>query len=188
MAGSVLWTDEAKSLPPPRAKSSPLTRRSITPRVSTSATGATTNRAEGFFSQLKRSLDGTHHHVSHEHLHRYVGRVRLPLLHVQGVRGGKNGGGCGPCRWTATHLQAVSPCLVTYYGEPLTIGDLSSHSDRPLYEIRRVHTHESQPHTDLLAVKSWNDVVRVRMWQELHRWMHQWPVYELRLPTKEGFS
>jgi transposase-like protein len=31
------------------------------------------NTAEGFFSQLKRSLDGTHHHVSPRHLHRYVG-------------------------------------------------------------------------------------------------------------------
>lgn len=35
-------------------------------------TGATTNQAESFFSQLKRSLDGTHHHVSREHLHRYL--------------------------------------------------------------------------------------------------------------------
>jgi transposase-like protein len=32
----------------------------------------TTNHAETFFSQLKRSLDGTHHHVSREHLHRYL--------------------------------------------------------------------------------------------------------------------
>lgn len=32
-----------------------------------------TNTVEGFFSQLKRSLDGTHHHVSAKHLHRYVG-------------------------------------------------------------------------------------------------------------------
>lgn len=31
------------------------------------------NTVEGFYSQLKRSLDGTHHHVSTEHLHRYVG-------------------------------------------------------------------------------------------------------------------
>ncbi|MCA1709015.1 MAG: IS1595 family transposase, partial [Actinobacteria bacterium] len=31
-----------------------------------------TNQAEGFFSQLKRSLDGTHHHVSKVHLHRYL--------------------------------------------------------------------------------------------------------------------
>ena len=35
--------------------------------------GVTTNTVEGFFSQLKRSLDGTHHYVSAEHLHRYVG-------------------------------------------------------------------------------------------------------------------
>lgn len=34
--------------------------------------GATTNPVEGYFSQLKRSLDGTHHHVSREHLERYV--------------------------------------------------------------------------------------------------------------------
>jgi hypothetical protein len=33
---------------------------------------ATTNRAEGYFSQLKRSLDGTYHHVSVEHLNRYL--------------------------------------------------------------------------------------------------------------------
>jgi hypothetical protein len=31
-----------------------------------------TNLAEGYFSQLKRSIDGTHHHVSTEHLHRYL--------------------------------------------------------------------------------------------------------------------
>ena len=32
----------------------------------------TTNPAEGYFAQLKRSLDGTHHHVSREHLPRYL--------------------------------------------------------------------------------------------------------------------
>ena len=32
----------------------------------------TTNQAETYFSQLKRSLDGTHHHVSVEHLPRYL--------------------------------------------------------------------------------------------------------------------
>jgi hypothetical protein len=30
------------------------------------------NRAEGNFAQLKRSLDGTHHAVSVEHLDRYL--------------------------------------------------------------------------------------------------------------------
>jgi transposase-like protein len=34
--------------------------------------GVTTNHAEGYFSQLKRSIDGTHHHVSREHLDRYL--------------------------------------------------------------------------------------------------------------------
>jgi len=34
--------------------------------------GYTTNAVEGFFSQLKRSIDGTHHNVSRKHLGRYV--------------------------------------------------------------------------------------------------------------------
>jgi transposase-like protein len=36
------------------------------------AEGFTTNHAEGYFSQLKRSLDGTYHRVSREHLPRYL--------------------------------------------------------------------------------------------------------------------
>jgi transposase-like protein len=32
----------------------------------------TTNHIEGFFGQMKRSIDGTHHHVSKEHLPRYL--------------------------------------------------------------------------------------------------------------------
>ncbi len=31
-----------------------------------------TNMVEGYFSQLKRSIDGTHHRVSREHLQRYL--------------------------------------------------------------------------------------------------------------------
>lgn len=34
--------------------------------------GVSTNVAESFFAQFKRSLDGTHHNVSREHLHRYT--------------------------------------------------------------------------------------------------------------------
>jgi transposase-like protein len=37
----------------------------------------TSNQAENFFSQLKRSLDGTHHHVSRYHLHRYLAEFDL---------------------------------------------------------------------------------------------------------------
>jgi hypothetical protein len=32
----------------------------------------TTNQAESFFAQLKRSIDGTHNSVSPAHLHHYV--------------------------------------------------------------------------------------------------------------------
>jgi hypothetical protein len=32
----------------------------------------TTSRAEGYFSQLKRSIHGTDHHVSAKHLARYL--------------------------------------------------------------------------------------------------------------------
>jgi hypothetical protein len=31
-----------------------------------------TNKAENFFSQLKRSISGTHHNISPNHLHRYL--------------------------------------------------------------------------------------------------------------------
>jgi len=34
--------------------------------------GVTTNEVESFFAQFKRSLDGTHHNVSKEHLGRYL--------------------------------------------------------------------------------------------------------------------
>jgi len=34
--------------------------------------GVSTNEAESFFAQFKRSIDGTHHNVSREHLHRYA--------------------------------------------------------------------------------------------------------------------
>lgn len=65
------------------------------------AQGYTTNRAEGFFGQLKRSIDGTHHYVSREHLDRYLTqfawlytncertdseRMRLLMANVDGRR------------------------------------------------------------------------------------------------------
>lgn len=41
-------------------------------RTTSNGRRAGINRAEGFFGQLKRSIDGTHHFVTREHLHRYV--------------------------------------------------------------------------------------------------------------------
>src|SRR5579872_1665085 len=73
MAGSTLWTDEGSSY-------RHLSREFLAhTKVNHSksqyvdfATGASTNKAENFFSQLKRSIDGTYHRVSREHLGRYL--------------------------------------------------------------------------------------------------------------------
>ena len=35
----------------------------------------TTNTAEGFFGNTKRSLDGTHHHVSKKYLPLYLAKI-----------------------------------------------------------------------------------------------------------------
>jgi len=42
-----------------------------------------TNLVEGFFSQLKRSLDGTHHAVSQEHLDRYLNQFSFMYSHCR---------------------------------------------------------------------------------------------------------
>jgi len=42
-----------------------------------------TNLNEGFHSQLKRSLDGTHHHVSVEHLQRYLHQFDFLYTHCK---------------------------------------------------------------------------------------------------------
>lgn len=40
-----------------------------------SGRNVTTNTVEGFFGNSKRSLDGTHHHVSRQHLHLYTAEL-----------------------------------------------------------------------------------------------------------------
>jgi transposase-like protein len=73
MAGSELWTDEGSWYDElGREFIAHNTVNHSVEQYVDKATGATTNRAEGYFAQLKRSLDGTHHHVSREHLHRYL--------------------------------------------------------------------------------------------------------------------
>lgn len=73
MAGSVLWTDEGGWYGPiGREFIAHNTVNHSEDEYVDFATGATTNKAENFFSQLKRSIDGTHHHVSVEHLPRYL--------------------------------------------------------------------------------------------------------------------
>jgi hypothetical protein len=40
-----------------------------------------TNTIEGFWSQLKRSINGTHHSVSHQHLQKYVDEFAFRYNH-----------------------------------------------------------------------------------------------------------
>lgn len=71
MRRSILHTDENSSY-------NAIGRRFVAHESVNHASGeyargdVTINHAEGYFSQLKRSLDGTYHHVSVEHLHRYL--------------------------------------------------------------------------------------------------------------------
>jgi len=71
--------------------------------------GASTNLAEGFFSQLKRSLDGTHHHVSVEHLDRYLSQFDFMYSHCK-----------------ATDSQRMRRLLGQVEGRRLTYKPLSS--------------------------------------------------------------
>ena len=43
--------------------------------------GIHTNRIEGFWSQLKRSIDGTYHHVTAEHLGEYIDEYSFRYNH-----------------------------------------------------------------------------------------------------------
>ncbi len=71
MAGSILYTDAAPSY---RQLGTEFQRHAWVDHSSNEYVrgDVSTNQAENFFSQLKRSIDGTHHHVSTEHLARYL--------------------------------------------------------------------------------------------------------------------
>lgn len=72
-AGSQLWTDSGSQY---NALGQEFIRHETVNHHAgqyVNRNGAGTNMAEGYFSQLKRSITGTHHHVSREHLHRYLG-------------------------------------------------------------------------------------------------------------------
>jgi transposase-like protein len=72
MAGSTLWTDDGSwyNQIGQEFQAHETVNHSQEEYVDW-ITGATANRAEGYFAQ-KGGLDGTHHHVSKEHLHRYL--------------------------------------------------------------------------------------------------------------------
>jgi len=72
MSGSVLWTDEGTWYDTLGKEFLSHETVNHTEDEYVNHNGAGTNKAENFFSQLKRSIDGTHHHVSVEHLPRYL--------------------------------------------------------------------------------------------------------------------
>lgn len=53
---------------------------------------ATTNTAEGFFGNSKRSLDGTHHHVSGKHLPLYLAELDYKYNTRKGTDGARTAG------------------------------------------------------------------------------------------------
>jgi transposase-like protein len=54
---------------------------------------ATTNTAEGFFGNTKRSLDGTHHHVSRKHLPLYLTELDYKYNTRKATDGARTAGG-----------------------------------------------------------------------------------------------
>jgi len=73
VGSSILWTDEGTQYIQLGKQFLAHETVSHAQGVYVNKHGAGTNRAEGFFGQLRRSVDGTHHHISREHLHRYLG-------------------------------------------------------------------------------------------------------------------
>jgi len=72
MADSVLWTDESASYRPIGREFIAHETVNHSEDQYVNGHGAGTNKVENCFSQLRRSLDGTFHHVSVEHLPRYL--------------------------------------------------------------------------------------------------------------------
>jgi transposase-like protein len=54
---------------------------------------ATTNTAEGFFGNSKRSLDGTHHHVSAKHVPLYLAELDYKYITRKSTDGARTAGG-----------------------------------------------------------------------------------------------
>ncbi len=71
--GSVLWTDESPIYELMGREFAGHQTVNHRDEEYVGPFGQTTNLAESYFGQFKRSLDGTHHRVSAEHLHRYLG-------------------------------------------------------------------------------------------------------------------
>lgn len=66
-----------------------------------------TNTVEGFFGILKRGIGGVYHHVSAEHLHRYVGEFAFRYNHRASL-------GCNDMDRAINALKAIEGKRITY--------------------------------------------------------------------------
>jgi len=72
MPSSTLWTDKAHHYMPIGRQFGSHEFVDHFHREYVKTSGMTTNAIEGYFSQLRRSIDGTHHHVTARYLNRYL--------------------------------------------------------------------------------------------------------------------
>jgi transposase len=75
--GTVLHTDEYTSYRSITLRGYGHQRVNHTAKEYVAKDGTTTNSVEGFWSQLKRSINGTHIHVSRQHLAKYLGEFEF---------------------------------------------------------------------------------------------------------------
>ncbi len=116
MANSRLMTDESMSY---RAVGRQFGRGhdSVTHNLGEYVRGdVTTNKAENYFGQLKRSIDGTFHHVSARTPAPLPVGVRLPVLDPEAVGHPAHGAPHGPGRWPASRLSPAGREVAVPYG------------------------------------------------------------------------
>ncbi len=83
LSKTFLWTDSAKAYQVPARSAVKHETVDHSAGQYVGPGGVSTNLVEGFFSQLKRSVDGTHHHVSVEHLGRYLAQFDFMYSHCK---------------------------------------------------------------------------------------------------------
>jgi transposase-like protein len=144
-----------------------------------------TNLAEGYFSQLKRSLDGTHHHVSPQHLHRYLAEFDYRYTAPQDARQRAHGDAVRPRRWSAAHLQSHQGELTAFDVAPTCIGD-AAHREQ-VNDARSVSLPVPNPYRWISDCRI-PDLIKRLLGHlgDRNAWMGIWPVAQLDQPSLNG--
>ena len=101
MATSALWSDKAHWYMPLGRRFGSHEYVDHLGREYVKSNGMTTNGIESYFSQLKRSIDGTHHHVTARYLNHYWHEFdfRYSTCEIDGRR--PDGADASPVRWSS---------------------------------------------------------------------------------------